>query len=128
MYAILKHVHLIALVLSFAGFFIRGLLMMRGSPTARHRAFLIAPHIISTILIASGIALAVTLNLSPSTQPWLIAKMVALVIYIVLGVLTFKHPKLAIRKILWLMALSVFAYIVSVALSKNPMGFFASLF
>ena len=128
MYAILKHIHLLALALSFAAFFIRGILMMRQSPVAKHRAFLIAPHIISTLLIASGIALAVTMHLSPSTQPWLVAKMVALVVYIVLGVMTFKHPKLAVRKILWLLALSVFAYIVSVARSKNPMGFFALLF
>lgn len=128
MYVLLKHTHLLAVTLSFIAFFIRGLLMIRESQAANHRAFLIAPHIINTFLIASGIALAVTLHLSPSSQPWLIAKLVALVIYIVLGVLAFKHPNLNVRKILWMFALIVFIYIVSVARSKNPLVFFAMLF
>jgi uncharacterized membrane protein SirB2 len=128
MYEALKHTHLTALVLSFLLFFIRGYLMMRESPAGRHRAFLIAPHIINLLLIASGISLAVFLHLSPGSQPWLAVKLVALVIYIVLGVLTFKHPTPNVRKILWLLALIVFAFIVSVAESKNPLGFFAKLF
>ena len=125
MYILLKHTHLLAITLSFIAFFVRGLLMIRESQAANHRAFLIAPHIINTFLIASGIALAVILHLSPSSQPWLIAKLVALVVYIVLGVLAFKHPNLTARKILWMFALIVFIYIVSVARSKNPIGFFA---
>lgn len=125
MYEILKHTHLTALAVSFLIFFARGILMMRESANATNKLFLIAPHIINLILIASGIWLAVTLHLTPSTQPWLVAKLVALVGYIALGIATFKHPKLAIRKILWVSALVVFAFIVSVAKSKNPLGFFA---
>jgi uncharacterized membrane protein SirB2 len=125
---ILKHIHLTALAISFFLFFIRGYLMMRESNASKHRAFLIAPHIVNLFLIGSGIALAVALHFNPANQPWLAVKLVALVIYIALGVLTFKHPSLKIRKILWLSALIVFAFIVSVARSKNPLGFFAGLF
>lgn len=127
MYEILKHTHLTALAISFLLFFVRGYLMMRESSAAKHKAFLIAPHVINLILIVSGISLAVFLHLNPAHQPWLATKLVALVIYIVLGVLTFKHPKLRVRKILWLLALVVFAFIVSVAQSKNPLGFLANL-
>jgi uncharacterized membrane protein SirB2 len=127
MYEILKHMHLTALAISFLLFFVRGYLMMRESNVAKHKIFLIASHIINLILIVSGIALAVFLHLNPAHQPWLATKLVALVIYIALGILTFKHPKLKVRKILWLAALIVFAFIVSVAESKNPLGFFASL-
>lgn len=125
MYEILKHIHLTALAVSFLLFFARGILMMRESPNAINKLFLIAPHIVNLILIASGIWLAVTLHLTPSTQPWLVAKLIALVVYIALGIATFKHPKLFIRKILWITALIVFAFIVSVAKSKSPLGFFA---
>ena len=127
MYEILKHTHLTALAISFLLFVVRGYLMMRESSSAKHKVFLIAPHIINLILIVSGITLAVFLHLNPANQPWLATKLVALVIYIALGILTFKHPKLQVRKILWLVALIVFAFIVSVAESKNPLGFFAGL-
>jgi len=127
MYEILKHTHLTALVISFLLFFARGYLMMRECDSAKHKVFLIAPHIVNLILIISGISLAVLLHFNPANQPWLASKLVALVIYIALGILTFKHPKLQVRKILWLLALVVFAFIVSVAASKNPLGFFAGL-
>ncbi len=124
---ILKHTHLTALALSFLLFFIRGYLMMRESSASKHRAFIIAPHIVNLLLIGSGIALAVVMHFNPANQPWLAIKLVALVVYIALGILTFKHPVLKIRKILWIFALIVFAFIVSVAQSKNPLGFFANL-
>ncbi len=127
MYEILKHTHLTALAVSFLLFFVRGYLMMRQSNASKHRIFLIAPHIVNLILIGTGISLAVLLHLNPASESWLAAKLVALVIYIILGVLTFKHPSINVRKALWLLALVVFAFIVSVAQSKNPLGFFASL-
>jgi len=128
MYDILKHTHLTAIGISFLLFFIRGYLIMRGSNAAKQKLFLIAPHIINLILIASGIGLAVLLHINPANQPWLAIKLIALIIYIALGIATFKHPKLQARKILWLLALIVFAFIVSVAKSKNPLGFLAYLF
>lgn len=127
MYLILKHVHLTFLVISFFLFFVRGYLMIRQSPLSNHKGFLIAPHISNLILLGTGVALAVTLGLSPGSTPWLLAKIVALVIYIGLGVLAFKHPLPQIRKVLWLVALVVFAFMVSVAKSKSPLGFFSYL-
>lgn len=128
MYLILKHIHLTVIVISFLLFFVRGNLMMRESTLAKHKLFLIVPHIVNLILIATGISLAVVLQINPADQPWLAIKLVALVVYIALGILTFKHPKPQVRKVLWLLALIVFAFIVSIAESKSPLGFFASLF
>ncbi len=127
MYEILKHTHLTALAVSFLLFFVRGYLMMRQSNASKHRIFLIAPHIVNLILTGTGVSLAVLLHFNPASESWLAAKLVALVVYIILGVLTFKHPSINVRKALWLLALVVFAFIVSVAQSKNPLGFFASL-
>lgn len=127
MYIALKHTHLTFLVISFVLFFIRGYLMMRNSTLSNHKAFLIAPHVSNLVLLGSGVALAITLGLAPGSTPWLLTKIVALVIYIGLGVMAFKHPSIKVRKILWLVALVVFAFIVSIAKSKNPLGFLAPL-
>lgn len=124
MYLALKHIHLTFVALSLLAFFARGIWLFMNSGMLSKKWVKILPHIISTILLASGIVLAVELNMSPGSQPWIMAKIIGLVVYIGLGVAAFKVPNPTARKLLWISALIVFAYIVSVAISKNPLGFF----
>ncbi len=124
MYLALKHIHLTFAVLSILAFVVRGIWLFMNSGMLSKKWVKILPHVISTILLASGIILAVHLGMSPGSQPWLIAKIIGLIVYIALGVATFKVANPAARKLLWVSALIVFAYIVSVALAKNPLGFF----
>ncbi|MEN0035951.1 MAG: SirB2 family protein [Cellvibrio sp.] len=124
MYLALKHIHLTFVFLSLLAFFVRGLWLFMNSSMLTKKWVKILPHIISTILLVSGIVLAVHLGMSPGSQPWLMAKIIGLIVYIGLGVAAFKVPNPTARKLLWVIALIVFAYMVSVAMSKNPMGFF----
>ena len=81
----------------------------------------IAPHCIDTLLLASAIAMAVKWRLSPLEQPWLAAKIFALLIYIALGTVALKRGKtLTIRLIAFAAALLTFAYIVGAAITKSP--------
>jgi len=123
-YLALKHLHLTFVALSLLAFFVRGIWLFTNSSMLSKKWVKILPHIISTILLVSGIALAVHLSLSPGSQPWLMAKIIGLIVYIGLGVAAFKVPNPNARKLLWVSALIVFAYIVCVAISKNPLGFF----
>jgi len=123
MYMLLKHIHLTFVALALLTFVVRGIWMFINSSMLDKKIVRIAPHIINTIMLLSGIILAVHLHLSPGNQPWLLAKIIGLVVYIVLGVAAFKLPSPLARKILWVDALIVFAYIVSVAITKSPMGF-----
>lgn len=125
MYLALKHIHLTFVVLSLLAFFVRGIWLFTNSRMLSKKWVKILPHIISTILLVSGIVLAVHLGMSPGSQPWLMAKIIGLIAYIGLGVAAFKVPNPNARKLLWVSALIVFAYIVSVAISKNPLGFFS---
>lgn len=84
----------------------------------------IAPHIIDTLLLASAISLAVILQLSPLEHPWLLAKIMGLLIYIVLGTVALKRGKTKpIRITAFVLALLTFVYIVNVALTKSPLVF-----
>jgi uncharacterized membrane protein SirB2 len=123
-YLALKHLHLTFVALSLLAFFVRGIWLFMNSSMLGKKWVKILPHIISTILLISGIVLAVHLGMSPGNQPWLMAKIIGLVVYIGLGVAAFKVPNPSARKGLWVCALIVFAYIASVAVSKNPLGFF----
>lgn len=123
MIALIKQLHMLFAFISLLGFVTRGVWMLRESPLLMSRWVKILPHINDTLLLASAISLAVLMGLSPGVHPWLLAKIVALCVYIVLGVLAFRHPRKPVRTLAWLAALVVFMYIVSVAFSKQPLGF-----
>ncbi|MDF3013512.1 MAG: regulator SirB, partial [Cellvibrio sp.] len=73
MYLALKHLHLTFVFLSLLAFFVRGIWLFMNSGMLGKKWVKILPHIISTILLVSGIVLAVHLGLSPGSQPWLMA-------------------------------------------------------
>lgn len=123
MYLALKHLHLTFVTLSLIFFVLRGIWLFLNSSLLAKKWAKILPHVISTLLLLSGVVLAVHLGLSPGSQPWLLAKIIALIVYIGLGVATFKVSNSNLSKTLWVSALVVFAYMVSVAITKNPLGF-----
>lgn len=123
---VLKHLHLTAVVLSFALFTLRGLWMLADSPQLQRRWVRIVPHLIDTVLLASAIGLTLILQQYPFVNGWLTAKVLALIAYIILGSIALKRgPTRTIRALAWVAALATFGYIVSVALTHDPRGFLA---
>lgn len=95
--------------------------MLRDSPSLRQRWVKFAPHTVDTVLLASAIALAWQLGISPLSAPWLAAKIVALLLYIVIGAIALKYGRTRrIRLGAWLTAQLVFFYMLSVAVTHNP--------
>ena len=123
MYLALKHFHITCVVLSGAGFFVRGWWSVTGSPLLAARLTRWLPHLIDTCLLASAIGLAWMAGQYPFVHAWLTAKVLGLLVYIGLGSVALRpgRPR-AVRLAAWLAALGVFSYIVSVALTKNPLG------
>jgi uncharacterized membrane protein SirB2 len=127
-YATLKLIHMTAVVLSGAGFFARGVGMLNDAAWVKHRIAKTLPHLVDTVLIVSALWLAWILRLTPTNAPWIGAKIAGLFVYIGIGMvaLRFGRTKIA-RAIAWLLALHTFAYIVSVAITKDPRGFLVGL-
>lgn len=124
MYSLIKSLHELCALASFALFFVRGVWMLRASPQLSRRWVKILPHVIDTLLILSAIALSVMLHQYPLTDAWLSAKVVGLLAYIGLGLVALKYGATrGVRAAAWIGALAVFAYIVSVALAHDPLGF-----
>lgn len=117
----IRHIHVIAAALSFTGFFVRGLWMMRGSALLKRRWVKIAPHVVDTILLASAVVLALRIRQYPFVHDWLTAKVLALLVYIALGLVALRFGRTwPIRVAAWAAALAVFLYIVGVALTRRP--------
>lgn len=116
--------HLLTILLSGAGFLLRGFWMMTDSEKLQARWVKIFPHINDTILLVSGITLVVLSGFYPWQQPWLMAKIIALLVYIVLGTIALKRGKTKNQKIIaWFLAIIVFVYMVLVAKIHNPLPF-----
>jgi uncharacterized membrane protein SirB2 len=121
-YLLLKHLHMSCAAMSGTLFLLRGLWMLQDSPQLGRRWVRTLPHLIDTVLLASAVTLAVWSAQYPLAQPWLTAKVCALLLYIVLGSVALKRGcSKGIRAAAFLAALATFGYIVAVALSKNPL-------
>ena len=127
-YVTVKTLHQTTVVLSLAGFFARGLGGLAGAGWVQSRAAKSVPHVVDTLLLLSALGLAWMLRLNPLTTPWLAAKIIALLVYIGLGLVALNPRRaLKLRAAAWLAALASFGYIVSVALTKSPLGFLSSM-
>src|SRR5688572_30261956 len=120
-YASLKTTHVACVAASYLFFLVRGVWMIRASPLLARRWVRVAPHVVDTLLLASAIALAVLLKQYPLVHPWLTAKVTGLLIYIALGMVALRYGATPRARICaWLAAQAVFAYVVAVAVTKNP--------
>ena len=125
-FQVVKHLHLSCVVLSVSGFVLRGIWMLSDSPLLARRPVRIVPHVVDTLLLGSAIALAVISAQYPFVQSWLTAKVVGLVLYVLLGTMALKRGRTkASRAVCFVLALLVFAWIVSVALTRSPYGVFS---
>jgi uncharacterized membrane protein SirB2 len=119
LYWMTKSLHMITAIATISGFMLRGYWMMTESDRLQLKIVRIAPHIIDTVFLLSGIALVFMLHLNAFTQPWLLAKFAGLIVYIVLGSIALKRGATRqIRVVAFVAALAVFGYIVGVATTK----------
>ncbi len=119
-YTLLKHLHVTTVYLTLALFLLRGFWMLIDSPRLGQRWVRIIPHVNDTMLLAAAIGLLVSAWGNPWHQPWIMAKIIGLLVYIGLGTLALKRGRTKARRISFFMAaLMAFAYLISVAVTKQ---------
>lgn len=125
-YLFLKHLHVTCVVLSITGFFLRGVWMLRDSPMLDRLWVRVVPHVNDTLLLAAATGLSIVQQQYPFVHDWVTAKVLGLLAYIGFGMFALRRGRSkAVRAGFWLASLASFAYIVSVALTRDPRGFFA---
>ncbi len=123
-YLLIKHLHMTTAVLSLTLFVMRAWWSVREAPILQRRWVRIVPHVNDTLLLLLGITLMVTLSMWPHQHPWLAAKLLALLGYILLGTRAIKHGRsIKARGVAAVAAILTFAYIFGTALSKDPLWF-----
>jgi len=120
MYLALKLAHITAAILTISGFALRGFWMLTDSANLDRRIVKIAPHIVDSVFLLSGIGLIWILRLPVMSQPWLMAKLLALVLYVLLGTVALRRGKTKkTRTIALVLAILTFAYIAGTAMNKS---------
>lgn len=122
-YFLIKHLHMTVAGLSLVFFMLRAWWSYRQSPWLGRRWVKIAPHVIDTALLGLGLWLMVALSLWPHQQPWLAAKLIALLVYIGLGTVAIKRGRSpAVRGVAGVAAVLTFLYMVGAAIRHSPLS------
>jgi len=124
MYMGIKHAHMMFAVISGLFFLVRGVWMLLESPMLQKKWVKILPHVNDTLMLAFAAGLVVMSQQYPFVDHWLSAKLIALVLYVVIGTVAIKRGKTkSIRAGAFVVALLLYAYIVGVAITHNPLSF-----
>lgn len=124
-YPQIRLVHVVAVMASGALFAIRGLGLLAGGRWPMHAAIRYTSYTIDTVLLTAALMLMTIVRQYPLAHGWLTTKVALLVVYVVLGILAFREGQPGRRRLtLWISALLVYAFIISVARAHHPLGIF----
>ena len=121
-YLALKHLHVTCVVLSGLGFALRGWWMINDSPWLKARLAKVVPKGLWALLLGGAWVVAWQGGQSRSVQGGRTARVFGLLAYIVCGTIALKRGRTMRQRTLFLaFAVLAYAYIVSVALTRNPL-------
>ncbi len=120
LYPAIKHVHLTFIAASVLFFLVRFVLHLRQSPIMEKKLVKIAPHVIDTFLLLSGLTLCFIIKQYPISDPWLTEKLGAVIAYIVLATIALKVNRGKLFKVFAALgALSWVVYAAKIAVFKQ---------
>lgn len=122
--SLIKTIHILTVLVSISGFVLRGIWAIKGSPKLQQRWVKITPHVNDTLLLVTGITLAVMTGQYPFVHAWLTVKIICLLLYIGLGMMVIRHGRSRQQRITsFLLAIIVFVYMLGVAENKTVLFF-----
>lgn len=123
-YLAVKHLHVTCAAISGSFFVLRAIWKMQDSAMLARAWVRILPHVVDTVLLGSALSMVFWSGQYPFQQNWLTAKLLALLVYIILGSLALKRAKTSKgRALAFAAAILVFAYILAVAIRRQALPF-----
>ncbi len=122
-YPHIKYVHVLMVLLSGVLFAMRGMGVLAGARWPQFWLLRWASYAIDTTLLTAAMMLLTILPWTMFANGWLVAKLVMLVVYVVLGCLALKRGRSArTRAVCFAGAALVYVGIIGVALAHHPLG------
>lgn len=127
LYQAVRDIHIAAVLASGVLFAARAFaLNLSGARWPLSRPARIAAYSIDSALLAAALTLAAITRQYPFLEPWLTAKLLLLILYIMLGWFALRAAKRGRRIGFTLAAVTLYAFIVSIARAHHPFGAFVS--
>lgn len=114
----LKHLHVTLALVSIIFFLVRFSAREVGAGFVHRKPIKIAPHVIDTLLLITGFTLAGMMRFSPGDHPWLMGKLILIVVYIGFGIAAMKSAATGKRMTFAALALCTFIGIMLLAFLK----------
>lgn len=126
LYPLVRHAHVGLVAVNGVLFALRGIGVLAGAGWSMRRPVRLLSQAIDTALLGAALLLLHLLQLNPFVIPWLATKLALLAVYIVLGSFALKRASSGrARALCFAAALSVFVFMIGVALAHHPLGFFS---
>ena len=120
-YLAVKHSHMAIAMLSVILFYIRSFSRMGSGKLAKNKLVFIGSHSIDTLLLISAFTLVFMAKINPFEQLWLLEKIVLVVIYIAIGIISVKQTK-TLPKIMYVAVNTVVILAIGyLATAKSPL-------
>ncbi|MCW8889297.1 MAG: SirB2 family protein [Sedimenticola sp.] len=117
----IKNLHISTVIFTVCFFSLRLIWMMNRSGLVNRGWVRKLSQFNDTLLLIAGISLALLSHQYPLVAPWLTAKLVALLVYIILGMFALKWAGSRRSRMAYgVMALICVSYMILVALTRNP--------
>lgn len=121
---LIKLVHVSCALLSITGFLARSYLIFTQSRYLQQRWLKITPHLIDTLLLASGVTLVLYTRQYPFVMSWITVKLFIVVLYIAFGLYTFRFAKTRIQFTGgFIGACLSFSFIIAIAITHQAWPF-----
>ncbi len=121
LYPYIKLLHVTTVIITGSLFLLRFVWMLQGRLEKRGAWVRTLPHYNDTLLFISGLSMAWIIDQLPLQAPWLTAKLLVLLAYILLGSLALRRGHLPwLKKIAGVAAICCYLYIIAIALSRDP--------
>lgn len=122
----LLSIHISTVVISIILFNIRAYGLAMNAEWRKNRLLLVMPHINDSLLLFSAIAMCFQIRQYPFVNDWLSVKVVFLLVYIGLGLFFMRKARSKSQRwFLYVLAMSCYLFIVSVAITHHPLGLFS---
>lgn len=127
-YPQIRAVHIVAVIASGALFALRGAGVLSGARWPMVAPLRYLSYSIDSVLLTAALMLIAVLPAAVFDNQWLTVKLTLLVIYIVLGSLALKRGRSArVRGVCYVAALALFAAVVGIARTHQPLGWLAGV-
>lgn len=128
-YPLIRAVHVGAVIASGALFTFRcAILNLFGAAWTRALPLRLASWSVDTTLLTAALMLTTIVRQFPFADGWLTAKVLLLMLYVAAGVVALgpRRPH-AVRFLVWAAATTLFAFTVTIARARHPLGVLAAL-